>query len=337
MLALDIETTGLDKNKNKITLVCTEDFITRKRCAYEFARVEANGTAEEYKQLQEKLIADISGAKSLTVFNANFDLPFIQVQFNVPAATVKSWFDKTSDILAHSKTRYKQTFPLQLLCEVNGIVGKSSTGTAAIKMAQEHKFDELLEYCQDDVRILVDLFRKQKLRHPRNLAVTMDLQDIVRKGLYEEWHAYESEEKQKQVPMIFADVPLVGSQHTVETTIQNEQKQPIELTTLNVWRLSYVFWKEHKAETGNNFYNVLCWMLDAKDANDNPLYVTSLDKFHMNLHYNVWNYSVWKDLPHLSYKEARQFFLRYDNRIQNDAFYNKHDTWVQIWMQAQEL
>ena len=41
MLAFDIETTGLDPDHSLVTVVCTEDFATGERRAYEFARVRA--------------------------------------------------------------------------------------------------------------------------------------------------------------------------------------------------------------------------------------------------------------------------------------------------------
>jgi len=41
MLVFDIETTGLDPEHSVVTVVCTEDFETGERRAYEFARVRA--------------------------------------------------------------------------------------------------------------------------------------------------------------------------------------------------------------------------------------------------------------------------------------------------------
>ena len=38
MLAFDIETTGLDRERCEVTVVCTEDFHTGERRAYEFGR-----------------------------------------------------------------------------------------------------------------------------------------------------------------------------------------------------------------------------------------------------------------------------------------------------------
>jgi uncharacterized protein YprB with RNaseH-like and TPR domain len=41
MLAFDIETTGLDPASSVVTVVCTQDFHTGERRAYEFGRVRA--------------------------------------------------------------------------------------------------------------------------------------------------------------------------------------------------------------------------------------------------------------------------------------------------------
>ena len=43
MLAFDIETTGLDPASSVVTVVCTQDFHTGERRAYEFGRVRARG------------------------------------------------------------------------------------------------------------------------------------------------------------------------------------------------------------------------------------------------------------------------------------------------------
>ena len=51
MLAFDIETTGLDGSKHDVTVVCTEDYHTGKRVAYEFDKVRYNSTILPYGQV----------------------------------------------------------------------------------------------------------------------------------------------------------------------------------------------------------------------------------------------------------------------------------------------
>ena len=74
MLAFDIETKGLDAGKHDVTVVCTQNFYTNERKAYEFAKVKANDPHSLY-DLREELIADFDKAESLCAFNGvRFDI-----------------------------------------------------------------------------------------------------------------------------------------------------------------------------------------------------------------------------------------------------------------------
>ena len=61
MLSFDIETTGLSAiNGSKITVICTEDFHTRTKKAYEFARHA--GDEQKLKELREEVLRDFEAA-----------------------------------------------------------------------------------------------------------------------------------------------------------------------------------------------------------------------------------------------------------------------------------
>ena len=60
---------------------------------------------------------------------------------------------------------------------------KISTGTAAIVMARNEEWEPLKEYCEMDVTILNNLFRRRHLLNPRNNAM-MDLSFIAIDRLY---------------------------------------------------------------------------------------------------------------------------------------------------------
>lgn len=188
-------------------------------------------------------------------------------------------------------------------------------------MARNGQFDRLLEYCQDDVRILVDLYRKRHLVHPRNRTISMDMKSIVREGLYEEWEEHDAR---------------TAAEYAAQSKPQIQQpsvpymQEPTVLTTSNVLRLAFAFWREHKEETGNDFEMVLCHMLDARDDNNNACFVmSSSDECSLanKFHDHVWNYSVWKDLPYLSYKQTRQHLMKKDNTV----FRERHAQWVREW------
>ena len=54
------------------------------------------------------------------------------------------------------------------VCQYNNMTMKSASGLEAIRMADDGRFDELRDYCADDVHILNNLYRQQYLKHPRN-------------------------------------------------------------------------------------------------------------------------------------------------------------------------
>ena len=182
MLAFDIETTGLDREHCLVTVVCTEDFRTGERRAYEFARVAAEGdSGRERARLTAALVAAFDGADSLCAFNGvRFDIPFLHKALRLSELTVAGWLLKTSDILEACRLEVfgpRHTFSLNLLCEFNNVPMKTSSGCEAVRMAAEGRWHELREYCADDVRILCDLYRRRELRNPRGFQ-TIDVRRI---------------------------------------------------------------------------------------------------------------------------------------------------------------
>jgi hypothetical protein len=187
MLAFDIETTGLDRERCQVTVVCTEDFHTGEKRAYEFGRVSQGGEEAGLHALTEQLVEALDAAESLCAFNGvRFDLPFLYKALRLPEATVAGWMVKTTDILEACRLQVfgpRHTFGLNLLCQHNGVPMKSSSGCEAVRMAAQGRWQELLDYCADDVRILCDLYRRKVLRNPRGWQ-PIDLQRIAHDSLY---------------------------------------------------------------------------------------------------------------------------------------------------------
>jgi len=186
MLAFDIETTGLDPSSSVVTVVCTEDFRTGERRAYEFGRVRACEPQSEAR-LREELICAFDAAEALCAFNGvRFDIPFLHKALQLPQETTAAWLFKTTDILEAARLGLfgpTHTFGLNLLCQHNQVAVKSGSGLQAVKFAQEHQWDELLRYCADDVRILCDLYRCRLLNNPRFHGV-IDLRKIAPASVY---------------------------------------------------------------------------------------------------------------------------------------------------------
>lgn len=175
MLAFDIETFGLSPRSAKISVVCTECIFTGARRAFEFGRHdrEVGGICPD---MVASLVATLDAAASLSAFNGvRFDLPFLQVALGLPEATVRAWVLKTTDILECCRLLLGHTFKLDLLCETNGMPMKSGSGLFAIQLAREARWPELNAYCADDVGILCNLHRRQRLTNPRTREV-MDLE-----------------------------------------------------------------------------------------------------------------------------------------------------------------
>ena len=181
MLFFDIETTGLTDN-DKVTVVCTEDYESSARKVFNFARTESE---DERQVLRRELILDFDNATSLCAYNGvRFDLPFMQRALDIPLETVTLWVLKTSDILEQMRLRDNATCKLDYLCTLNNVPSKSSSGLEAIRMAAEKRWDELEQYCANDVRILCDLYRMRRLKHPLRADVVLDLCDYVPPRFY---------------------------------------------------------------------------------------------------------------------------------------------------------
>jgi hypothetical protein len=184
MLAFDIETMGLKKNTDAITIVSTEDFATGKTRSYEFARIMKDGCQQDYEREKNAMVQAFDAATSLCAFNGlKFDIPFMETQFDLDKTRIAAWAAKTTDIFAFCKHKYMHTFSLNAICQVNNIPVKIASGLAAIEWAKEGKFELLREYCEADVAILNKLYSKRYVCNPRNQAV-MDLQDFVCEKLY---------------------------------------------------------------------------------------------------------------------------------------------------------
>lgn len=226
MLAFDIETTGLKPGRDKITIVCTEDFATGRRKAYEFGRLEAAGDIDGYEKAKTEMLQELSEATSLCAFNGlAFDIPFIAKTFQVDDAMVASWKEKLSDIFVYCKRMYMHTFSLNLLCQKNNVPVKISSGLQAIEWAREQNWDALKEYCEADVAILNKLYQKRHLLNPRNNAL-MDLKFIAKEPLYDAVEASPLATAQTSIDAfvsVAAAVPCISVDDTWESPSTLEQ------------------------------------------------------------------------------------------------------------------
>jgi hypothetical protein len=103
MLAFDIETTGLDRERCQVTVVCTEDFHTGEKHAYEFGRALQGGEEAQLHALKEQLPDGLRGARVGECTRANpgglriddddvFYLFHVQRGLSVAACQARSYF-----------------------------------------------------------------------------------------------------------------------------------------------------------------------------------------------------------------------------------------------------
>lgn len=146
LLAVDIETTGLDARVDDVTCVCVMDAARGVERAFVLGR-DGPGAREEVLRLLDE-------APRLCAFNgARFDLPFLARRWGVPDARLGGWVRKLVDPFEASKLALGRTFSLDRLLAANGLAGKTGSGLHAVRLAREGRWDELAEYCMHDTRM----------------------------------------------------------------------------------------------------------------------------------------------------------------------------------------
>jgi hypothetical protein len=144
MLSFDLETTGLDPVKDRITCaaVCDPDAGIERIFFFHLG-----DSAEEFMRLLDQ-------ADCLCAFNgAEFDLPFIHAQLGPPLSRVRAWRLKLHDVFVACKWGVGVTFTLQKLLDANGLPGKNGSGLDAVHLYVDEKWALLGEYCLNDTRV----------------------------------------------------------------------------------------------------------------------------------------------------------------------------------------
>jgi hypothetical protein len=185
-LSFDIETTGLDAARDEVTMICTQDLATSERKSYNFGVLSAEDVSSA--ALVQQVIKDFDEADCLCAFNGvRFDLPFMQQALDIHEDVITRWVLKTVDPLEYLRLSGHRTASLDKICTHNNIESKSSTGLRAVEMAKDGLWDELEQYCQQDVSILCVLIQRRTFQHPYPHPAEdkpIDLQDCMPEGVY---------------------------------------------------------------------------------------------------------------------------------------------------------
>ena len=182
LLCFDIETTGLDALRDEVTMICLQDLVTGERTSYNFGLLSMQDVPST--ALVEQVVQQFESADYLCAFNGiRFDLPFMQQALEIHADVITRWVLKTVDPLEFLRLSGHRTSSLDKICTHNSIPSKSSTGQRAVEMARDGLWDELEEYCQQDVDILCVLVKRRTFQHPAEDTL-IDLIGCMPEGTY---------------------------------------------------------------------------------------------------------------------------------------------------------
>jgi hypothetical protein len=106
----------------------------------------------------------------------------MQQALHLHVDVITRWVLKTVDPLEYLRLSGHSTTSLDKICTHNNIESKSSTGLQAIQMAHEGRWQELEEYCQQDVSILCVLLKQRTFKHPTQ-GTLIDLTDCMPEGM----------------------------------------------------------------------------------------------------------------------------------------------------------
>jgi hypothetical protein len=158
MLAWDIETTGIKKDTDLITVISLFDPEAGISKVLRFVDLNEDCDVcyhDEFQERVDEFVKYLDEAETLTAFNSqSFDIPFCEIQFNIPKETIQRWVLKSFDVLDICRKAFNRTFSLNLALELN-IAGfqKSGSGMEAVYQARRGAWDELEAYCLDDSKL----------------------------------------------------------------------------------------------------------------------------------------------------------------------------------------
>ena len=149
MLAFDIETTGLNRYRDRITCACAYDPDRGIAAKFIFRTfIEPGSGGEDDPEAFMRLLDE---APTLSAFNGvNFDIPFICAHWRVHPARAGGWARKLVDVFHTCKKGIDRTFSLNALLDKNALGSKNGCGGNALVLAREERWDELAEYCLHD-------------------------------------------------------------------------------------------------------------------------------------------------------------------------------------------
>ena len=149
MLTFDLETSGLDGSRDRVTCICLYDATRGIKETFVF---DQPPLSEDSLCKQAQVTFRLDEAEQLCAFNgARFDIPFLAKSWKISTQHITEWLVKLVDIFEACKLALNITFPLNLLLQANNLESKTGSGLEAVRLAEQGKWDELSDYCMTDV------------------------------------------------------------------------------------------------------------------------------------------------------------------------------------------
>lgn len=141
MRSFDIETTGLSFTSDTITAASVYSLEENISQTFVFSKGDS----------KEEFLALLDSAPSLCAFNgARFDIPFLEISWNLSPHRTLQWRLKLFDLYELSVQLFGKGFSLNQLLKANQIPSKTASGTEAIQFYQARDWPSLASYCLQD-------------------------------------------------------------------------------------------------------------------------------------------------------------------------------------------
>lgn len=165
-VAMDIETTGKDVNRDIMTVVCIWS------PTMQLSRFHFDDYADVVSVLNE--------VDYILTFNGiHFDIPILARHCKVNPS---HWIQKTVDplFLVQNTLGYEASRKLDLVLQENGFECKSASGKDAIEYWFDKKYDLLESYCMQDARLTYGLCSLRKIRWSPTYSLNLyDNENVV--------------------------------------------------------------------------------------------------------------------------------------------------------------
>jgi len=156
-IVFDIETTGLNPLNSRITCICAKVINGNE---YTGSHTNEKGLIKDFlKFIAEQRLT--YGDFLISANGKDFDLPFLFMRAFLNKIQLKDieWINRLKhfDILSDITDK---KISLNNLARIYGFELKSGNGLNAIKLFEEMKLEELMNYCMDDVKLTEKVYLK---------------------------------------------------------------------------------------------------------------------------------------------------------------------------------